>query len=192
MILTPSNMSPLYQKAPDFKLLDVTTNKKVTLKEVQSDIATVIMFICNHCPYVKYILDVLVALTYDYIPKGISFIAINSNDIAAYPEDSPKEMRKLAKAKNFPFLYLFDDTQQVAKAYEAACTPDFFVYDGTMKSVYRGQFDDARPGNHNPVTGKDLAEALDCLLCGKVVSLDQHPSIGCNIKWKNHEVLSPH
>ena len=192
MVLTPSSMSPLYQRAPDFKLFDVVTDEEMTLKEIQSDIATVVMFICNHCPYVKHILDVLVALAYDYIPKGVSFVAINSNDIKAYPEDSPEEMRRLAEKKDFPFPYLFDATQQIAKDYEAACTPDFFVYDGKIKSVYRGQFDDSRPGNHNSVTGKDLSEALDCLLRGKKVSLDQHPSIGCNIKWKNNMLTPVH
>jgi len=185
-------MSPLYQRAPDFKLLDVVTDEEMTLKEIQSDIATVVMFICNHCPYVKHILDVLVALAFDYIPKGVSFVAINSNDIEAYPEDSPEEMRELAEKKDFPFPYLFDSTQQIAKNYGAACTPDFFVYDAKMKSVYRGQFDDSRPGNHNSVTGKDLSEALDCLLRGKKVSLDQHPSIGCNIKWKNNMLTPVH
>jgi len=186
MVLTLSNMGPLHQKAPDFNLLDVITNEKMTLKEIQSDIATVIMFICNHCPYVKHILDVLLALTYDYLPKGISFVAINSNDVEAYPEDSPEEMRKLAEQKNFSFPYLFDSTQQVAKAYGAACTPDFFVYGKNMKSVYRGQFDDSRPGNHNTVTGKDLSEVLDCLVTGEKIKIEQHPSMGCNIKWKNN------
>ena len=192
MILTPSKMEPLYRKAPDFNLLDVVTNEEITLKEMQSDIATIIMFICNHCPYVKHILDVLVALTHDYLPKGISFIAINSNDVEAYPEDSPKEMQKLAKKKNFCFPYLFDFTQKVAHSYGAACTPDFFVFDKEMRCVYRGQFDDARPGNHNPVTGKDLSEVLDCLLAGKSVNIDQHPSLGCNIKWKNSELTPAH
>lgn len=190
MVLTPSKMSPLGQRAPDFKLIDVLTEDEMALREIQSDIATVVMFICNHCPYVKHILDVLVALTCDYIPKGISFVAINPNDISAYPEDSPEEMRKLGEEKDFPFPYLFDPTQNVARAYDAACTPDFFVYDQNMKLVYRGQFDDSRPGNHNPVTGKDLSEALDCLLRGKRVTLDQHPSIGCNIKWKQKELAA--
>lgn len=192
MVLTLSNMGPLHQKAPDFNLLDVITHEKLSLRDMQSDIATVVMFICNHCPYVKHILNVLVALIFDYLPKGISFIAINSNDIEAYPEDSPEEMKKLAEKKVFCFPYLFDATQQVAKAYGAACTPDFFVYDKEMKGVYRGQFDDARPGNHNSVTGKDLSEVLDCLLLGKSVTVDQHPSMGCNIKWKNSEVTSSH
>jgi len=185
MVLTLSTMSPLKRKAPDFRLFDVITQEEISLREIQSDVATVMMFICNHCPYVKHILDVLVALTYDYIRKGVAFVAINSNDVEAFPDDNPEKMRKLAKEKRFPFPYLFDSTQQVAKAYEAACTPDFFVYNGEMKSIYRGQFDDSRPGNHNLVTGKDLSEALDCILHGKPISLDQHPSLGCNIKWKH-------
>ncbi|MCB1107606.1 MAG: thioredoxin family protein [Chlamydiia bacterium] len=183
MVLTPSSMMPLGTKAPDFKLIDVTFNEEVSLKEIQSDIGTVIMFICNHCPYVKHIQEMMVALARDYIMKGITFAAINSNDIHEYPEDSPEEMKKLALELDFPFPYLFDETQRVARSYGAACTPDFFVFDGDLECVYRGQFDDSRPGNHLPVTGKDLAEALDCLIMGKEMTLDQHPSIGCNIKW---------
>lgn len=183
MVLTQSNMMPLKSRAPDFKLIDVCTDELVTLKEIQSDLGTVVMFICNHCPYVKHLLEMLLSLSRDYIQKGISFVAINSNDILAYPEDSPEEMRKLAEELKFPFPYLFDSTQQIARAYGATCTPDFFVYDRILQCVYRGQFDDSRPGNHHPVTGKDLAEALDCLLLGREVTPDQHPSIGCNIKW---------
>lgn len=190
MVLTPSNMSPLGQRAPNFKLIDVSTDEEMTLREIQSDIATVVMFICNHCPYVQHILEVLVGLARDYIPKGVSFVAINSNDVTAFPEDSPEKMAELSEEMDFPFPYLFDATQQVARDYEAACTPDFFVYDSAMKSVYRGQFDDSRPGNHHPVTGKDLMEALDCLIKGKSITLDQHPSIGCNIKWKTKAFAS--
>lgn len=182
-------MMPLKTKAPDFKLIDVCTEEMVPLKEIQSDVATVVMFICNHCPYVKHILDMLLSLSRDYIQKGVSFVAINSNDTLAYPEDGPEEMKKVAEDLEFPFPYLFDSTQAVARAYGAACTPDFFVFDGDLKCVYRGQFDESRPGNHQPITGKDLAEALDCLILGREVTPDQHPSIGCNIKWFEREVL---
>ena len=183
MVLTPSSMMPLGTRAPNFKLVDVISDEVVTLRDIESDIGTVVMFICNHCPYVKHIQNMLVALAKDYIMKGISFVAINSNDISEFPEDSPKEMKKLADALDFPFPYLFDYSQQVARDYGATCTPDFFVFDESMECVYRGQFDESRPGNHVMVTGKDLAEALDCLILGKEVTPDQHPSIGCNIKW---------
>ncbi|WP_194847262.1 thioredoxin family protein [Candidatus Neptunochlamydia vexilliferae] len=183
MVLTPSKMVPLGRSAPYFHLLDPRSGKKVSLEEIRSDIATVVMFICNHCPYVKHLQEMLIALARDYIPKGISFVAINSNDVTAYSEDGPEEMEKLAEKLDFPFPYLFDETQEVARAYQATCTPDFFVFDGKLKCAYRGQFDDSRPGNRNPVTGKDLAEALDCLLMGNPVTPDQQPSMGCNIKW---------
>lgn len=183
MVLTPSRMMPLGTRAPNFKLLDVVTDEMISLKEVESDIATVVMFICNHCPYVKHIEEMLVGLAKDYIMKGIAFVAISSNNVEEFPEDGPQEMARLAEELDFPFPYLYDATQEVARAYDATCTPDFFVFDESMECAYRGQFDDSRPGNHIPVTGKDLAEALDCLLFGKELTLDQHPSIGCNIKW---------
>lgn len=189
MALTPSNMLPLGSRAPNFKLIDVLTDEITSLKEIQSDIGTVVMFICNHCPYVKYIQDMIFALARDYIPRGISFVAINSNDPVAFPEDGPEAMKKAAEELDFPFPYLFDSTQKVARDYLAACTPDFYVFDSELKCVYRGQFDDSRPGNNIPVTGKDLAEALDCLLRGKEVTPDQQPSIGCNIKWFEPEPL---
>ncbi|MCB1115850.1 MAG: thioredoxin family protein [Chlamydiia bacterium] len=184
MTLTPSKMMPLGTKAPHFKLIDVVSDELVSLKEEQSDIATVVMFICNHCPYVKYILDPLLSLARSYIQKEISFVAISANDPITHPEDGPEEMQKLAEEKHFPFPYLFDETQEVARAYGATCTPDFFVFDSGLRCVYRGQFDDARPGNDRPVTGKDLSRALDALLRGKEVFSDQSPSIGCNIKWR--------
>ena len=183
MVLTPSSMMPLGTRAHNFKLVDVVSDEVVTLKDIESDIGTVVMFICNHCPYVKHIQEMLVALAKDFIMKGISFVAINSNDISKYPEDSPREMKKLAEDLDFPFPYLFDYTQKVARDYGAACTPDFFVFDQSMECVYRGQFDESRPGNRLPVSGKDLAEALDCLILGKEITIDQHPSMGCNIKW---------
>lgn len=184
MAETPSKMVPLGSKAPDFTLPDTVSGKKISLKEIASDIATVVMFICNHCPYVKHINKVLTDVAKEYIAKGISFVAINSNDITNYPEDSPENMKKMAQAMGYPFPYLFDETQEVARAYNAACTPDFFVYDKNLKLVYRGQFDSSRPGNGVPVTGKDLKSALDSLIEGRPVNPEQMPSIGCNIKWK--------
>ena len=184
MSLTPSNMIPLGSPAPDFQLPDVVSEKKLALAEVKGAQATVVMFICNHCPYVKHINPELVRLANDYQSKGISFVAISSNDIVAEPEDAPEEMKKTALALNDPFTYLFDETQHTAKAYDAACTPDFFVFDKNLKLAYRGQLDDSRPSNNVPLSGKDIREALDALLAAKSVSPRQRPSIGCNIKWK--------
>jgi len=184
MALTPSNMLPLGTEAPDFKLTDAVSEKALGLDELKSDKATVVMFICNHCPYVKHVQKGLVELANDYIPKGVSFIAVNSNDVAKYPEDSPANMKSVALRLGYPFPYLFDETQEVARAYEAACTPDFYVFDADMKLVYRGQMDDSRPGSGKPVTGKSIRETLDRILSGKPVDSDQVPSIGCNIKWK--------
>ena len=143
------------------------------------------MFICNHCPYVKHVQTKLAQLAKDYQEKGIAFIAINSNDIQTYPEDSPEKMKEVAEKLNYSFPYLFDETQEVAKAYKAACTPDFYIFDQNLECVYRGQLDDSRPGNQIPVTGKDLCNALDCLISGTTTSSIQKPSTGCNIKWKS-------
>jgi len=184
MAETPSNMIPLGFTAPDFKLWDATSEKKLSLLELKSDKATVIMFICNHCPFVKHVNNQLVQLANDYIPKGISFIAINSNDVYNYPEDSPEKMKEYADRLNYPFPYLFDETQEVALVYDAACTPDFYIFDKDLKCIYRGQLDDSRPGNRKPVNGKDIRKALDSMLQGEEVSQIQMPSIGCNIKWK--------
>lgn len=184
MALTPTIDIPLGFKAPDFELLEPKTGKKRNLNELKSDKGTVVMFICNHCPYVKHTIEGIVELANDYIPKGISFIAINSNDVDNYPEDSPEKMIEYAAKGDYPFPYLYDETQEVAKAYQAACTPDFNIFDGEMKCVYRGQLDDSRPGNDIPVTGKSMREALDLLIEGKEILKDQRPSIGCNIKWK--------
>ncbi len=184
MAETPSKMVPLGSKAPDFTLPDVVSSKRISLEQVRSDIATVVMFICNHCPYVKHINAVLTKVAKDYTQKGISFVAINSNDIVNYPEDSPGNMKKMAEMMGYPFPYLFDESQEVARAFGATCTPDFFVYDKYLKLVYRGQFDSARPGNGVAVTGKDLKSALDSLFEGRPVNPEQIPSIGCNIKWK--------
>lgn len=184
MALTPSTMTPLGSKAPDFKLKDTISDSELGLEDVKSDTATVIMFICNHCPYVKHVQQGLVKLANDYREKSISFVAINSNDVANYPEDSPQKMKEVADNLGYPFPYLFDETQEVAKAYDAACTPDFFVYDKDLKLVYRGQMDDSRPGNGKPVTGRDIRNVLDSMLNNTPVSENQVPSIGCNIKWK--------
>ena len=184
MVMTPSSMIPLGTLAPDFELPDTVSKNIVSLAELKSDNATVIMFICNHCPYVRHVLNELVTLTNDYKTKGVSFIAINANDVKNYPEDAPEKMRELAKTLGYPFPYLFDESQRVAKAYAAACTPDFYIFDKDLKCVYRGQLDDSRPGNGIPVTGKDIREALDNILSGNPVNTNQKPSIGCNIKWK--------
>ncbi len=184
MAETPSNMIPLGFEAPNFNLYDAVSGNNLGLEELKSDMGTVIMFICNHCPFVKHVNEQLVKLANDYISQEISFIAINSNDVDNYPEDSPEKMKEYAGRLKYPFPYLFDKTQGIARAYDAACTPDFYVFDGKMKCVYRGQLDSSRPGNGLPVTGKDMREALDKLVAGEKISEKQRPSIGCNIKWK--------
>jgi peroxiredoxin len=185
MAQTPSNMLPLGTVAPDFQLPNVVTGERVTLQALKSEVATLIMFICNHCPYVKHIQNELVALANEYQAKGIAVIAISANDVVNYPDDSPEKMKEVALTLQYPFPYLYDETQAVAKAYQAACTPDFYVFDRDLKCVYRGQLDGARPKNEVPVTGKDLRAALEAVLAGKPVNPNQVPSIGCNIKWKN-------
>ena len=184
MAATPSTMMPLGTTAPSFSLLNATTGKIVTLDSLKSDLATVIMFICNHCPFVIHVQKQLVQFANDYQPKGVSFIAINSNDVVNYPEDSPAKMQEVAQRLNYSFPYLYDETQEVAKAYQAACTPDFYVFDAELKCAYRGQLDNSRPQNNVPVTGQDIRSALDAILAGQTVNPDQIPSIGCNIKWK--------
>lgn len=184
MAQTPSNMLPLGTVAPDFSLLDTVSGKTVSLQNLKSDKATLVMFICNHCPFVKHIKDELAALGRDYQPKGVSIIAISSNDIENYPQDGPDKMTETAKEWDFTFPYLYDESQEVAQAYDAACTPDFYLFDGELKCVYRGQLDDSRPSSEIPVSGKDLRAALDALLIGGTISEDQKPSMGCNIKWK--------
>jgi peroxiredoxin len=184
MSATASNMLALGTAAPGFSLFDTVSGNTLSLTELKSEIATVIMFICNHCPYVKHINTELVSLSNDYLQKGISFIGISSNDVENYPEDSPEIMKLTAEELGYKFPYLFDESQEVAKAYKAACTPDFYIFAQNMKLVYRGQFDDSRPGNGMAVTGNDIRSALDNILAGKPVSQEQKPSIGCNIKWK--------
>ena len=184
MAKTPSTMLALGTEAPEFSLQDILTGKQVSLHEKKDYVATVIMFICNHCPFVKHINPELTRLAHDYLLKNIRFIAINANDIDTYPDDSPENMKKTAEKEGYPFPYLFDETQEVAKAYQAACTPDFFVFDKQLMLVYRGQLDNSRPGNTLPLTGESIRNALDALLHNQPVSQDQRPSIGCNIKWK--------
>ena len=184
MAQTPSTMISLGSKAPAFTLPDTVSDKIVSLGDLKSGKATVIMFICNHCPFVKHVNAELVKLANDYIPKGISFIAISANDVVNFPEDAPDKMKLTAKELGYPFPYLYDESQEVARAYDAACTPDFFIYDKDLKLAYRGQLDDSRPSNGLPVTGKNMRLALDYILAGKAVLPEQKPSIGCNIKWK--------
>lgn len=184
MSLTASSMLALGSVAPDFELIDAVWERIVSLSDVKSDKATLVMFICNHCPYVKHIKEELVRIANDYIPQGMSFVAISSNDIENYPEDAPQFMLEDAKKFRYPFPYLFDETQLVARAYQATCTPDFFLFDKELKLVYRGQLDDSRPGNEIPLTGRDIRNALDDMIKGNPISSDQIPSMGCNIKWK--------
>ena len=184
MALTPSNMLPLGTIAPQFELFDTISERMLSLNGLKSVNATVIMFICNHCPYVKHIREELVRITDDYQPKGISFIAISSNDADAYPEDSPEMMKIEARKYGYKFPYLYDESQTVARQYQAACTPDFYLFDSAMELVYRGQLDGSTPGNNVPLTGVKLRNALDDLLKGNPVSEVQIPSVGCNIKWK--------
>jgi len=184
MAETPSNMLPLGSKAPAFTLTDTRSNKLVSLQDYQSSVATVIMFLCNHCPYVKHIQTKLVEVAKAYQQKGVTFIAISSNDVQKYPADSPEKMRIEAENFGYSFPYLYDEKQEVAKAYHAACTPDFYIFDKDLLCVYRGCFDGSTPGNNQPVTGNDLKNALDNILAGKAVSTDQRASLGCNIKWK--------
>lgn len=186
MSLTPSNMMPLGTPAPDFALPDTVSGRTMSLADVRGDAATVVMFICNHCPYVKHVNPELVRLANDYRDRGVGFVAISANDVDNYPDDSPDKMKQVAAEQGYPFPYLYDETQTVAKAYDAACTPDFFVFDGNLKCAYRGQLDESRPGNDKPVTGADLRAALDAVLNGESIPEDaQTPSQGCNIKWKS-------
>lgn len=184
MARTPSNMLPLGTIAPNFELFDTIDNRILKLKDLRGNNGTMIMFICNHCPFVKHVNSGIVAMANDYQSKGIGFIAISSNDVENYPDDAPELMNINAKQEGFTFPYLYDETQEVAKAYDAACTPDFYLFDNELKLVYRGQMDDSRPGNGIPVTGSDLRNAMDKLLQGSSIGELQKPSIGCNIKWK--------
>lgn len=179
-----STMLELGTKAPDFSLLDVISGENYTLDEFKGNKAMLVIFICNHCPYVKLSKEAFVDYATDYMPKGVGVVAISSNDIENYPDDRPELMKEDAEKYGYPFPYLYDETQETAKAYKAACTPDLFLFDEKMELAYRGQFDEARPGNDIDPTGADLREATDRILAGESVPEDQTPSIGCNIKWK--------
>ena len=183
MVRTPSTMVPLGTKACDFELPNVD-GRLVRLEDVRGPRGTVVMFICNHCPFVKHVADQLAALGRDYMPRGVGFAAISSNDVSAHPADSPEQMVHEAEERGYPFPYLYDETQEVAKAYHAACTPDFYLFDAGRRLVYRGQLDASRPGSGTPVTGADLRTAIEAVLAGKPAAAEQIPSLGCNIKWK--------
>ena len=184
MALTESTMLPLGTKAPEFDLPDAVSGKNIQLADVQSDVATVVMFICNHCPYVIHVNEGLVQLAKDYQDMGVSFVAISSNDVDRYPADAPDKMTEVAQKEGYTFPYLYDESQEVARAYDAACTPDFYVFNQAMELVYRGQMDGSRPGSDIPVTGEDLRNALDAVLVNRPVAAFQRPSSGCGIKWK--------
>ncbi len=183
MARTLSTMLPLGTRAPEFALPDINGHT-VRLADLSQAQAMLVIFMCNHCPFVKHIIDPLKALIEEYQARGVAVVGINANDVHAYPEDSVDNMKAVARKKGFSFGYLYDETQAVARAYKASCTPDFFVFDRSRRLVYRGQMDDSRPGNGVPVTGRDLRDALDAVLAGRAVKGDQKPSMGCNIKWK--------
>lgn len=184
MALTESNMLPIGTAAPAFSLPDTVSGRTVSLAEVAADLGTVVMFLCNHCPYVIYINDEIVRIAQAYQARGVGFVAISSNDAEKYPDDGPDKMATHAQAVGYTFPYLYDESQDVAKAYDAACTPDFYVFDGQQRLYYRGRLDGARPKNDLPITGADLRAALDGLLAGLPAPEKQYPSAGCNIKWK--------
>lgn len=184
MALTPSNISEPGVLAPKFILHDTVSGNHLSLEDVKGKQGTVVMFICNHCPYVLHVKHGLGELSNDYQSKGIGFVAISSNDISRYPQDGPKEMKEFAEKMSYTFPYLYDETQEVAKAYDAACTPDLYVLNSNSEIIYRGQLDDSRPGNDIPVTGESIRAVLDTLLAGEEYTGPQKPSIGCSIKWK--------
>ena len=184
MALTPSNMLPLGTKAPHFKLVDTKDDSQKSLEELKGEVGTLVMFICNHCPFVIHVNEELVKIADNYKSDGINLIGISSNDVINYPQDGPDKMKQHAIDNGYNFPYLYDETQDVAKAYDAACTPDFFLFNEDMALVYAGQLDDSRPGNGKPVTGKDLRSAIEALISNNPVNTNQKPSMGCNIKWK--------
>ena len=184
MALTASTMLTLGTPAPNFQLPDVVSEQIISLSTFEGKKALLIMFICRHCPFVKHIQTELANLGKDYVPKNVGIVAISSNNIETHPDDAPDKLKEMALELGFNFPFCFDETQEVAKSYTAACTPDFFLFDADLKLVYRGQLDDSRPSNEKPVTGSDLRAALDAVLAEKSVGGEQKPSIGCNIKWK--------
>ena len=184
MALTPSTMLELGTSAPNFRLPDVVSDQTISLSDFEGKKALLVMFICRHCPFVKHVQSELAKIGKDYVPKDVGIVAISSNNIETHPDDAPGQLKAMASELGFNFPYCYDATQDLAKSYTAACTPDFFLFNSEFKLVYRGQLDDSRPGNDKPVTGSDLRAALDAVLAGKPVNKEQKPSIGCNIKWK--------
>lgn len=185
MSLTPTTSIPLGFIAPEFLLPDTISGRIMSYSDVRGEKGTLVMFICNHCPFVIHIQEQLIALANDYQKRGIGFVAISSNDVDNYPEDSPELMKELALKVGYPFPYLYDETQEVAKAYDAACTPDFDLFDANNICVYRGRLDESSPGNDTALTGVDMRAAIDTVLAGNKLEGMQYPSMGCNIKWKS-------
>ncbi|MEM1309102.1 MAG: thioredoxin family protein [Cyanobacteria bacterium P01_H01_bin.153] len=183
MVMVSSTMLELGTSAPEFALPDVVSGNTITLDTFADKPVLVVMFICEHCPFVKHVQDELAKLGQDYVPRNVGILAVSANSVQTHPQDAPEHLKAMAETLQFNFPYCYDETQAMAKAYTAACTPDFFVFDSDRKLVYRGQLDDSRPGNDVSVTGKDLRTAIDNVLAGKILSPDQKPSIGCNIKW---------
>ncbi|WP_071517894.1 thioredoxin family protein [Geitlerinema sp. PCC 9228] len=184
MALTASTMLDLGTQAPDFQLPDTVSGGTISLDSFTHQKALLVMFVCRHCPYVQHIKEELAKIGQDYAGKGLGIVAISSNNIETHPDDAPEKLKEMAQQLNFTFPFCYDETQEVAQAYTAACTPDFFLFDSNRKLVYRGQLDDSRPGNDEPVTGKDLRAAIDAVLFDREVPSTQKPSMGCNIKWK--------
>ncbi len=185
MSRTPSNMVALGTIAPEFYLKDTNSaNSYFTFEDIKGEKGTLVMFLCNHCPFVHHVVEEVIRIANDYRVQGIGIVAISSNDVLNYPEDSPELMTEFAFENNFEFPYLYDETQETAKGYDAACTPDFFLFDNQNKLVYRGQLDDSRPGNGIPLSGNDLRGAIDGVIYNRIINPDQKPSIGCSIKWK--------
>ncbi|MDH3196889.1 MAG: thioredoxin family protein [Candidatus Krumholzibacteria bacterium] len=183
MVNTPSTMLKLGTPAPDFKLTDAVSGEQTSLQDFRTKVL-VVMFICNHCPFVIHVRGGITQLAREFAEKDVAFVAINANDLEKYPQDGPEHMKELAEEMGWTFPFLFDDTQEVAKAYRAACTPDFFIFDAKRRLAYRGQLDDSRPSKDTPVTGKDVRAAIHALLADKPVNPKQTASIGCNIKWR--------
>ena len=184
MAQTPSNMIPLGTIAPDFNLKDTNSNYEYSFQDLKGTKGTLVIFMCNHCPFVLHVLDEIIMISNDYRVQGLGILAISSNDVKKYPQDSPEMMREFAFENKMDFPYLFDETQEVAKALDAACTPDFYLFDSQDRLFYRGQLDDSRPGNGIPLSGNDLRNAIDALIYNRTLNDIQKPSIGCNIKWK--------
>lgn len=185
MAVTPSNMLPLGTKAPDFELCDVNTGEKISLNSFEGATGLVVMFLCNHCPFVVHLAEELSEFARSYQAENVAFVAISSNDVATHPEDSPDKMKEFAERYDFDFPYLYDETQEVAKAYDAACTPDFYLFNDKWELVYRGCFDSSRPQSDIPITGNQLGMAIEALINSEPISEDQKPSVGCNIKWRS-------